>query len=110
MAPPFREVEFDIMYGDGISSEGSLVDLGVDENIIEKSGAWYSFDGTRIGQGRENVKDFLKENKDMAAEIEKRLREKFGLAKTRSAHEQEKQGVPDVSEASQAPGKRAKKS
>ncbi len=79
MAPPFREVEFDIMYGEGISREGSLLDVGVDENIVEKSGAWYSFEGTRIGQGRENAKDFLKENKDICGVIDSKLREKFGL-------------------------------
>ncbi|MCP4604107.1 MAG: recombinase RecA [Proteobacteria bacterium] len=79
LAPPFREVEFDIMYGDGISREGSLIDLGVDENIVDKSGAWYSFEGTRIGQGRENVKEFLKENVDTAVTIENKLREKFNL-------------------------------
>jgi len=80
LAPPFREVEFDIMYGTGISREGSLLDLGVDENIINKSGAWYSYNETRIGQGRENVKEFLKENQDITDEIGNRLREKFGLA------------------------------
>lgn len=79
LAPPFREVEFDIMYGEGISKEGSLVDLGADMNIVEKSGAWYSFEGTRIGQGRENAKDFLKENKEIALNIERKLREKLGL-------------------------------
>jgi recombination protein RecA len=79
LAPPFREVEFDIMYGEGISKEGNLLDVGVDEDIVEKSGAWYSFDGTRIGQGRENVKEFLKENPDILATIERKLREKFGL-------------------------------
>jgi recombination protein RecA len=79
LAPPFREVEFDIMYGEGISKEGNLIDVGVDEGVVEKSGAWYSFEGTRIGQGRENVKDFLRENKEIALSIESKLRSKLGL-------------------------------
>jgi recombination protein RecA len=79
LAPPFKEVEFDIMYGEGISKEGSLIDLGSELEIIEKSGAWYSFEGTRIGQGRENAKDFVKENKEIAINIERKLREKLGM-------------------------------
>ncbi|MBN2339874.1 MAG: recombinase RecA [Deltaproteobacteria bacterium] len=79
LAPPFREVEFDIMYGEGISMEGSLVDMGVENDVVEKSGSWYSFDGTRIGQGRENVKQFLKENPDIAKKIDLQLRAKVGL-------------------------------
>ena len=79
LAPPFREVEFDIMYGEGISKEGNLVDLGVDQDIVDKSGAWYSFEGTRIGQGRENVKEFLKEHSEIMSTIENKLRAKLGL-------------------------------
>jgi recombination protein RecA len=79
LAPPFREVEFDIMYGEGISREGCLVDVGSDEGIIEKTGAWYSFEETRIGQGRENAKEFLKANPDVASRIETKVREKHGL-------------------------------
>ena len=79
LAPPFREVEFDIMYGEGISKEGNLLDLGADMNVIEKSGAWYSYDGTRIGQGRENAKDFLKENTAITDTIEAALRVKLEL-------------------------------
>jgi recombination protein RecA len=78
-AAPFREAEFDIMYGEGISREGDLVDLGVDKNMVEKSGAWYSYKGERIGQGRENAKQFLKENKDIAAKLEADLRKELGL-------------------------------
>jgi len=74
VAPPFRTAEFEILYGAGISREGEIVDLGVKQNIIEKSGAWYSFEGERIGQGKENARDFLIEHKDIAAEIEKRVR------------------------------------
>src|SRR5213075_1243549 len=69
-AAPFREAEFDIMYGEGISREGDLIDLGVDKNLVEKSGAWFSYKGERIGQGRENAKQFLKENKDIAEKLE----------------------------------------
>jgi len=79
VAPPFREAEFDILYGTGISKEGELVDIGSELGIIEKSGAWYSFDGERIGQGRENTKEFLKENRETAEVIERRVREKCGL-------------------------------
>jgi len=79
VAPPFREAEFDILYGTGISKEGELVDIGSELGIVEKSGAWYSFDGERIGQGRENTKEFLKENRETADVIERRVREKCGL-------------------------------
>ncbi len=78
-AAPFREAEFDIMYGEGISREGDLVDLGVNRNLVEKSGAWFSYKGERIGQGRENVKQFLKDNKDLAAKLEAELRKDLGL-------------------------------
>jgi recombination protein RecA len=79
VAPPFKQVEFDIMYGEGISKTGELVDLGVKAGIIEKSGAWFSFDGERIGQGRENTKAFLKENTKIAHQIEKAIRANAGL-------------------------------
>ena len=74
VAPPFREVEFDIMYGEGISKIGEIIDLGVKGNVIEKSGSWFSYNSTRIGQGRENVREFLKKNPDMANEIEAAVR------------------------------------
>jgi recombination protein RecA len=79
MAPPFRQVEFDIMYGEGISKVGELVDLGVAANLVEKSGAWFSYDGQRIGQGRENAKQFMKENPEVAAKLESQLRQNAGL-------------------------------
>jgi len=79
VAAPFREAEFDILYGEGISKEGDLLDLGVDHKIIEKSGAWYAFNGERMGQGRENARAFLKENKDIRHEVESRLRQGLGL-------------------------------
>src|ERR1035437_903524 len=72
LAPPFRQVEFDIMYGEGISKGGELVDLGVKGGIVEKSGAWFSCDSQRIGQGRENAKQFIREHPEMGASIEKR--------------------------------------
>ena len=75
VAPPFREAEFDIMYGEGISKEGNIVDLAVNLDIINKSGAWFSYKDAKIGQGRENVKKFLKENPDICAEIEEKIRE-----------------------------------
>ncbi|MCI8486703.1 MAG: recombinase RecA [Clostridia bacterium] len=80
VAPPFREAEFDIMYGKGISKEGNIVDLAVNLDIIEKSGSWFSYDGTRIGQGRENVKKFLIENPDIMKEVETKIRDNFSQA------------------------------
>ncbi len=79
LAPPFRQVEFDIMYGEGVSKVGELIDLGVKANVVEKSGAWFSYDSTRIGQGRENAKQFLRDHKDMAEAIEKKVREQSGV-------------------------------
>jgi recombination protein RecA len=79
LAAPFRQAEFDIDYGEGISRPGELVDLGVDQKLVVKSGAWYSYGDVRIGQGRENAKQFLRDNPDLAAELETRLREKMGI-------------------------------
>jgi recombination protein RecA len=79
MAPPFKEAEFDIMYGEGISQTGDLLDMGVATEIIEKSGAWYSFEGERIGQGRENVKRFLQDNSDIFENIQNRVKAALGL-------------------------------
>ena len=79
VAPPFKMVDFDIMYGEGISKVGELVDLGVVAGVVEKSGSWYSYSGERIGQGRENAKQFLRDNKDMAASIEAAIRDNAGL-------------------------------
>jgi recombination protein RecA len=81
MAPPFREVEFDILYGEGISHEGDLIDLGAECGAVEKSGAWFGFAGDRIGQGRENAKQFLKENPDIRRTIEDRVRRELGLVR-----------------------------
>src|SRR6187455_282002 len=79
LAPPFKQVEFDIMYGEGVSKTGELIDLGVKANVVEKSGAWFSYDSQRIGQGRENAKQFLKENPDIANKIEAAVRQNAGL-------------------------------
>ncbi|HAG10481.1 MAG TPA: recombinase RecA [Desulfotomaculum sp.] len=85
IAPPFKQAEFDIMYGHGISREGIIVDMAAELNIINKSGAWYSYGEERLGQGRENAKDFLKEHPELALEIEKKLRQTFNLSENRSA-------------------------
>ena len=79
VAPPFKQVEFDIMYGEGISKMGELLDLGVKAGVVEKSGAWFSYGDERIGQGRENAKTFLKENARIALEIEDKIRAAHGL-------------------------------
>ncbi|ONH31282.1 recombinase RecA [Pseudofrankia asymbiotica] len=82
VAPPFRTAEFDIVYGGGISREGSLIDMGVEHAIIRKSGAWYTYDGDQLGQGKENARNFLRDNPDLADEIEKRIKEKLGIIPT----------------------------
>ena len=79
VAPPFRQAEFDIMYNEGISKTGNLVDVGVKEEIIQKSGAWFSYGDIRLGQGRENAKQYLKDNEEIALEIERKIREKHNL-------------------------------
>jgi recombination protein RecA len=81
LAPPFREVEFDIMYGEGISKEGDILDLASEGNVVEKSGSWFAWKGERIGQGRENAKEFLKTNPDVATQIERAVLEKHGVAR-----------------------------
>jgi recombination protein RecA len=78
-APPFKQAEFDILYGHGISKEGSLIDLGVEQGIIRKAGAWYTYEGDQLGQGKENARTFLGDNPDVAAEIEKRIKDKLGI-------------------------------
>ena len=91
VAAPFRDAEFDILYGEGISREGDTLDLAVLHNIVEKSGAWYSFSGERIGQGRENVRNYLKENKETFGRIDSELRKKLGL---KAVEETEVPSVP----------------
>src|SRR5271168_2126833 len=85
MAPPFREAEFDIIYGEGISKEGDLVDMGVTQNLVEKSGSWYGYKGERIGQGRENARQFLKDNPDVKKKVDTELRKHLGLTKEAAA-------------------------
>jgi recombination protein RecA len=80
VAPPFKQATFDILYGEGISRHGEILDLGAEHNIVEKSGAWYSYGGERIGQGKDNAREFLREHPEMALEIENRIREKLGVA------------------------------
>jgi recombination protein RecA len=79
VAPPFKQAEFDIVYGQGISREGSLIDVGVDQGIVRKSGAWYTYEGDQLGQGKENSRTFLRDNPDLAEEIEKKIKEKLGV-------------------------------
>jgi recombination protein RecA len=85
VAAPFREAEFDIIYGEGVSKEGDLLDLGVAQNMIEKSGSWFSYKGERIGQGRENARQFLKDNADIRQTVDTDLRKLLGLVKTEPA-------------------------
>jgi recombination protein RecA len=87
VAPPFKQAEFDILYGEGISREGEIIDLGVSCNIVEKSGAWYSYSGERIGQGKDNVREYLRQHPEMALDIENRVREHFGVAGRGKAEE-----------------------
>jgi recombination protein RecA len=97
VAAPFREAEFDIIYGEGISKEGDLIDLGVAQNLIEKSGSWYSYNGERIGQGRENARQFLKDNPDMRRQVDSELRKTLGLVRKE----------PEAAPAAEAPPKPA---
>jgi recombination protein RecA len=85
VAPPFKEAEFDILYGTGISREGELIDIGSEWNIVEKSGAWYAVDGERIGQGRENAKEFLRDHPEIARQIEDKVRARAGIAPAAAA-------------------------
>ena len=85
VAPPFRQAEFDIIYGEGISKEGGILDLAVSINLVNRSGAWYSYKDLRLGQGRENARQFIKENKEIAIEIEKKIREEFKIGKLNAA-------------------------
>ncbi len=89
LAPPFRDAEFDIIFNEGISREGDLLDLGAKSDIIEKSGAWYSYNGERMGQGKEAARNFLKENKDVAVEVEGKILENYGIKTSNQASEKE---------------------
>src|SRR6516225_621758 len=95
VAPPFKQIEFDIMYGEGVSKLGELIDLGVKAGIVEKSGAWFSYDSQRIGQGRENAKQFLRQHPEMAAKIEASIRQNAGLIAERILHDAGPEGEED---------------
>lgn len=105
VAPPFREAEFDIMFGEGISTQGDILDLAAENNIINKSGAWYAYDGNKIGQGRENAKQYLKDNPQICAEVERKVRELFNME---TASVQETPTGETASEAAPKPAKATK--
>ncbi len=109
MAPPFRLAQFDIIFGEGISKEGDLVDCGVDAGLIEKAGTWYSYKGERIGQGRESVKRLLKENEELAAQLDLDIRKEFGLLPSEEAAEKASGKVAEaaVAKAAEKPGEKA---
>ena len=108
LAPPFRLAEFDIIYGKGISKEGSLIDVGVDTELVKKSGAWFTYEGEQLGQGRENARQFLAEHKDVAQEIERRVREAVGLSSFTEEDERPVE-IPEEAAPPPAPAKAAAK-
>ena len=103
VASPFREAEFDIIYGEGISKEGDLIDLGVAQNLIEKSGSWFSYKGERIGQGRENARQFLKDNVDVRQAVDTELRKLLGLIKPEAAPAPAEFAAPPAAKAAALP-------
>jgi recombination protein RecA len=104
MSPPFKVAEFDILYGTGISREGGLIDLGVEQGIVRKAGAWYTYDGDQLGQGKENARTYLKDNPDLANEIEKRIKEKLGVGPKLDADAAAAAGVLDAAAAAAGAG------
>ena len=104
MSPPFKVAEFDILYGTGISREGSLIDLGVEQGIVRKSGAWYTYEGDQLGQGKENARNFLRDNPDLANEIEKRIKEKLGVGPRIDADASANGGASNASPSNASPG------
>jgi recombination protein RecA len=94
VAPPFKQAEFDILYGKGVSREGSLIDMGVEQGILRKSGAWYTYEGDQLGQGKENARKFLRDNPDVSNEIEKRIKDKLGIGAKLDADETEPAPAP----------------
>ncbi|MFW2513568.1 recombinase RecA [Demequina sp. SO4-13] len=108
MAPPFKQAEFDILYGHGISKEGGIIDLGVEHGFVKKSGAWYTYEGDQLGQGKENSRNFLKDNPELATEIEKKILTKLGVGKV-AAEEGDQTPAVAVEDEPQAPAKAAKK-
>ncbi len=105
VSPPFKQAEFDILYGVGISREGSLIDLGVEHGIVRKSGAWYTYDGTQLGQGKENARRFLRENVDMATEVEKKIKEKLGVPSGDDSPSEEEKTTKTAKEPAKEPAK-----
>ena len=97
VAPPFKEAEFDIIYGEGISKEGNVLDVGVNLDIVNKSGAWFSYNGQKIGQGRENAKNFLRENPEILKEIEEKIRDNYNQAflKSMDVHVEDDEAISD---------------
>jgi recombination protein RecA len=99
LASPFKQAEFDIMFGEGISREGGLIDYGVEQDIVKKSGAWYTFDGEQLGQGKENSRRFLKDNPEIADIIEKKIRHKQGIGVPRAVADLPAEEAPEVAKA-----------
>ena len=102
VSPPFKQAQFDILYGQGISREGEIIDMGVEAKVVEKSGAWYAYQGEKIGQGRDNARTFLRENPELAREIENKVRESLGIAARPAAV-----AAPDGLDAKPAKGRKA---
>ncbi|HVT19951.1 MAG TPA: recombinase RecA, partial [Mycobacteriales bacterium] len=96
VSPPFKQAEFDIIYGEGISREGSIIDLGVEHGLVRKSGAWFTYEADQLGQGKENARGFLRDNPDLADEIEKKIKEKLGIGPRLDAPADETAAVPDI--------------
>ncbi len=96
MAPPFKQAEFDIIYGQGISREGGIIDMGVEHGFIRKSGAWYTYDGDQLGQGKENARQFLRDNPDLADEVERKVKDKLGIGVPRLVADSERAAATDV--------------
>jgi recombination protein RecA len=94
MAPPFKQAEFDILYGTGISREGSLIDFGVEHDIVKKSGAWYTYDGDQLGQGKENARKYLIQNAETANEIERKILSALGVGKVQAVEPLEEEAPP----------------
>jgi recombination protein RecA len=110
MAPPFKVADFDILYGQGISREGGLIDMGVEQGFVRKSGAWYTYENDQLGQGKENARTFLKENPDMANELEKKIKEKLGVGPKLDADPTSSAAPPPAEPATAGAGAAAGKS
>ena len=107
LASPFKQAEFDIIFGEGISREGSLIDFGVEQDIVNKSGAWYTFDGEQLGQGKENSRKFLKENPEIAATIEQKIKAKLGVGVPRPVADLPVEEIADAVEGTKPVAKAA---